>query len=464
VSAPRYDAIVIGAGMSGLAAAIRLAHYDRRVLLLERHALCGGLNSWYKRGGRRFDTGLHALTNYVPRGTPGAPLTKILRQLRIAWDALVLAPQTRSEIVFPSERLSFSNGIGLLESEVARAFPGSRAGFAQLVQAVRAAEPLDPEAPFASTRERLAGFRLEPELGEMLLLPLLWYGSALADDIGWDDFVILFRSIFLEGFARPEGGIKTLLDLLVARARESGAELRTNSPVRRILVEGGSARGVELEGGETLLCEQLYSSAGWVETRALAGTPAPASERGWVTIFELLCVTHRPHRARGHDAAITFFSRSERPRWSAPDDLVGCESGVICCSDNYATRAAPAEGLLRATLLADHDRWSALSEADYAAAKEATAARLAELCAQYVPDPRSETVFCDSFTPRTIRHYTAHAGGAVYGSPVRHRDGHSGIASLFLIGNDQGLVGVTGALLSGITMANRHGLYATRSA
>ncbi len=37
----RYDAIVIGAGMSGLAAGIRLAQFDRRVLVLERHTLWG---------------------------------------------------------------------------------------------------------------------------------------------------------------------------------------------------------------------------------------------------------------------------------------------------------------------------------------------------------------------------------------------------------------------------------------
>jgi phytoene dehydrogenase-like protein len=173
-----------------------------------------------------------------------------------------------------------------------------------------------------------------------------------------------------------------------------------------------------------------------------------------------MCVTRTPHRARGHDAAITFFSQSEQPSWTPPQGLVGFESGVICCSDNYQTRAEPTEGLLRATLLADHDLWSGLAEAQYEAAKAEAALRLEELCARYVPDPRPETTLRDTFTPRTIRHYTAHAGGAVYGSPLRHRDGHSGIANLFLIGNDQGLVGVTGALLSGIMMANRHGLVA----
>ncbi|MCH8964053.1 MAG: FAD-binding protein, partial [Planctomycetes bacterium] len=32
-----YDVIIIGAGMSGLAAGIRLAMFDRRVCIIERH-------------------------------------------------------------------------------------------------------------------------------------------------------------------------------------------------------------------------------------------------------------------------------------------------------------------------------------------------------------------------------------------------------------------------------------------
>ena len=43
-----YDTVIIGAGMSGLAAGIRLAHYDQRVCILERHTTIGGLNSFYR--------------------------------------------------------------------------------------------------------------------------------------------------------------------------------------------------------------------------------------------------------------------------------------------------------------------------------------------------------------------------------------------------------------------------------
>ena len=61
-----YDAVIVGAGMSGLAAGIRLAQYDRNVCILEKHSMIGGLNSFYRRNGRNYDVGLHAMTNYVP--------------------------------------------------------------------------------------------------------------------------------------------------------------------------------------------------------------------------------------------------------------------------------------------------------------------------------------------------------------------------------------------------------------
>ena len=82
--------------MSGLAAGIRLAHFGRRVCIFERHYAPGGLNSFYRLGGRNYDVGLHAMTNYVPRGVKGTPLGKILRQLRIEREEFGLCPQKQS--------------------------------------------------------------------------------------------------------------------------------------------------------------------------------------------------------------------------------------------------------------------------------------------------------------------------------------------------------------------------------
>ena len=65
-----YDTIIIGAGMSGLAAGIRLAHFGKRVCILERHSAIGGLNSFYRQRGRTYDVGLHAVTSQQPRNMP----------------------------------------------------------------------------------------------------------------------------------------------------------------------------------------------------------------------------------------------------------------------------------------------------------------------------------------------------------------------------------------------------------
>jgi choline dehydrogenase-like flavoprotein len=95
-----YDTIIIGAGMSGLAAGIRLAYYDQRVCILERHYTIGGLNSFYRLRGRDYDVGLHAVTT-SPQGRAKGPLARLLRQLRFAGDSA--SPQLGSA-AFPASR------------------------------------------------------------------------------------------------------------------------------------------------------------------------------------------------------------------------------------------------------------------------------------------------------------------------------------------------------------------------
>jgi phytoene dehydrogenase-like protein len=66
------------------------------------------------------------------------------------------------------------------------------------------------------------------------------------------------------------------------------------------------------------------------------------------------------------------------------------------------------------------------------------------------------TVTTDMFTPKTITKFTGHLNGAIYGSPQKVRDGRTAFANVYLCGTDQGFLGIVGAMLSGISMANYH--------
>ena len=150
-----YDTIIIGAGMSGLAAGIRLAYYDQKVCILERHYTIGGLNSFYRMRGRDYDVGLHALTNVTPKGTKKGPLARLLRQLRFSWDDLEISPQLGSEIVFPGIRVGFNNDLDYLREEVAREFPEEIDNFERLIEAVVEYDDLEESHQAISARERL---------------------------------------------------------------------------------------------------------------------------------------------------------------------------------------------------------------------------------------------------------------------------------------------------------------------
>ena len=72
------------------------------------------------------------------------------------------------------------------------------------------------------------------------------------------------------------------------------------------------------------------------------------------------------------------------------------------------------------------------------------------------PGLRGKVKLIDTFTPKTITRYTGHINGAVYGCPEKVKDGKTHLGNVFLCGTDQGFLGITGSMLSGISMANLH--------
>ncbi len=474
-TASHYDVAIIGAGMSGLAAGIRLAHFGKRVCIFERHNAVGGLNSFYSLGGRKYDVGLHAMTNFVRPGVKGTPLGKLLRQLRIDRDEFALCEQKRSRIAFGARgeaSLTFTNDFAVFESEVARAFPAQIDGFRRLVGLVRTFDDVSLDAKPVSAREVVRREITDPLLEDMLFCPLMYYGSAHEHDMEFGQFVIMFKALFLEGFARPLEGVRVILRVLLEKYREAGGERRMKCGVRRIVTSAGRATALVLDSGEEITADHVISSIGAPETAALLApvpaadpTAAPLPPAGRLSFVETITVLDRLPSALGWgDDTIVFFNDSERFHYERPDDQVDVRSGVICLPNNFdygPDRNLP-EGLFRCTCLANFDRWAGLAEEAYQADKRRWYDAVQQSARRFLPPlPAPDaltraTVATDMFTPRTITKFTGHFAGAIYGAPDKVRDGRTPLANLYLCGTDQGFLGIVGAMLSGISMANYH--------
>jgi len=454
----KYDTVIIGAGMSGLSAGVRLAYYEKKVCILERHTTIGGLNSFYRLRRRNYDVGLHAITNYAEPGTKQGPLSKLLRQLRLTWEDFDLRPQLRSSIVFPDCTLFFTNQFNFLTEQIAAAFPAQIDGFRRLVQRIADHDALNLERTVVSARQVVSEYIRDPLLVDMLFCPLMFYGSATPRDMDFNQFVIMFKSIFHEGFGRPFDGIRLILKKLVKHFRSFGGDLRLRAGVSQIQHRDGRATCVTLDDGTQIEADNVLSSAGVAETLRLIDpdNPPVKAPPGDISFVESISVLDCPPAELGHRDTIVFYSDSPQFHYERPEVPVDLRSGIICSPNNFDYSEPLEDGRIRITALANPHYWMSLPDDQYVAEKQSWNDRIIASALRHMPDFRGRVIDTDVFTPRTIRRFTGHLNGCVYGAPEKWVNGQTPLSNLFLCGTDQGFLGIVGAMLSGITIANRH--------
>jgi phytoene dehydrogenase-like protein len=452
-----YQLIIIGGGLSGIAAGIRAARFGRKTLILEQHALPGGLNSYYVRQGHLLETGLHAMTNCAAPGDKHAPLNRLFRQLHLSRKQFQLQEQIGSEIHFCGQSLFFTNDSTVLEDAIARAFPAGIDRFRLLKTKIALYDPFAP-APWRSSRQFLAAHLQDSRLEDMLLLPLMVYGNAEEHDMDLGQFVIMFRAVFEEGFFRPSGTMREFLDQLVGQYREYGGELRYRAPVAEIVVRDGRVQGVRLADGEELSAEAVLSTAGIPETIRLSGWDDDVERySGRMSFMETISLLPRSQAATlSRERTIIFYHNEPVLSYRRPDFFLDTSWGVICFPENFAGQPPSDLIQIRVTNAANYPLWKALAPQAYGPMKQKWTAASVQASEEIIGNYQPSIVYQDSFTPLTIERFTRKAQGAVYGSAVKIKDGLTPWPNLFIAGTDQGYLGIVGAMLSGITVVNRH--------
>ena len=292
------DALVVGSGPNGLAAAIRLAEAGRSVTVLEAAGAPGGAvrTEELTLPGFRHDT----FSAVYPAGAASPVFARMqLERHGLRW----VHPA-----VCYAHPLPDGSAIGLYRDpartadSLDRAHPGDGAawrafvepllarfdairstmlgGFPPMGGALQLLTGLGPAgtARFAAlvpASARSLGHRLFEGTGSRAWL----YGSAGHSDVPPASAGSAIAAVYLNllghasGWPSPEGGAGRLTDALVGRLAELGGELRTDALVDRIEVRGGRVAGVQVAGCERIAAGTVIAD---VMPRALLGLTGDA--------------------------------------------------------------------------------------------------------------------------------------------------------------------------------------------
>lgn len=469
------DAVVVGAGVSGLAAGILLAEGGRRVLVLEQHRIPGGLLQRFRRKGIPFETGFH----YIGGAGEGGPLRRYLRRLGVL-DRLRLVPMDGDgfdEVILPGRRFAYPRGVEEARDRLKAMFPAEAGGvdryFERMLGAVSHHDFLAFESASLRPRQFDRGVpdTLEAVLREDVRDPdlaaiLAAHGGLYGVPAGRSPFEAhaLLSYSYLHSAHGIEGGGEALAAALVSRLRELGGEIRLGSGVRSVALGGRRVQGVVTEAGEAFEPGVLVWTAhprellGRIEGESLParhtrrigtirdthaaillhgvarGVPAPAARRNWLWFRE-------PAAALGEVAP-----------WARGSDRPGRVAVLPC----LPVPEAPGDTVFQACvpLLAEDAEEVGTGRAREAW-KESVAARLLPIVEECVPAWSGRIEAVNVSTPRAMVRFTRSHAGSCYGlessvdcwGTARFPAGLS-TRGLLLAGQSLGLPGILGSALS----------------
>jgi 1-hydroxycarotenoid 3,4-desaturase len=275
--------IIIGAGMGGLAAALKLALGGLGVTVLESGHRPGGKLREQHQGGESFYTGPTVLTMpwvfeeiFAEAGTSLTERVKLHCSdilARHAWsrdERLDLygdherSAQAIAEFAGPAE----ADGFRRFAAHAKRVYEALDGPF------IRSSQPT-PITIFArfgwggltQLMRIKAIFTLWQALGQYFNDPRLrqLFGR-YATYVGASPYrapatLMLVADVESRGVFAVDGGIHQLPEALAALAEEQGATIRYDAKVQEILVENGNARGVLLADGERLAADAVICNA-----------------------------------------------------------------------------------------------------------------------------------------------------------------------------------------------------------
>lgn len=484
----RYDVVVIGSGIGGLAAASILARLGQKVAVVERHDRPGGYLHAFRRGGFRFDSAVHLVGGCGDiDGQPGL-VKRLLSGLDVEDRCQFIRADPFYTSAFPGTRIDVAAGLEGFVASLASHFPAEKEGLTALVEICRrtrseiqVASELGPGAFMQLAKETPTLFQyrratVDAVAREYLSDPrartafgAIWpYLGLPPSRLSFLYFATMLMSYVEDGAYYCKGSFQKLAAAFGNALVRNGGELLLDCAVRKIEITEGTVAGVVLEHGQRVAARTVISNVDATQTfNELIGPEqletrvvrALQRSRKSLSAFLVYGGTTLDLAAAGATHEMFLYDT-----WDHEADDANLRRG------NFSRIGFSAPSLTDPTLAPDGHHAFQITVpvpydlvASWKSEKERITQQLIERAENWFPGLRDTTVLALGATPRTLERYTLNRGGAMYGwelAPDQVGPGRlpeeNGLPGLILAGHwTRPGAGVYGALSSGVAAARR---------
>ena len=266
--------VIVGAGLAGLSAALRLAGAGRKVTVIERESVPGGRNGLLNKSGYAFDTGPSVLT--MPDLISDA-LACVGEDIKDWLDLVPLEPLYRA-FYHDGSQLDVHADTNQMQLEIAKTISAREAeGYGRYVDFVTKLykyemkdfidrnidSPLNLLTPNLAKLIALGGFRrLAPKVNQFLKDPRtqkVYSFQAMYAGVSPQQALAIYAVIAymdsVNGVFFPKGGMHAVPRALAAAAQKHGVVFKYTTTVTSIEKINGRATAVLTDKGERIACD-----------------------------------------------------------------------------------------------------------------------------------------------------------------------------------------------------------------